>query len=185
MSHPDDTKLGPNPSGYCLCGCGQETPTSAYNDPRTGTVKGHPVRYIKGHIRRVGVEQYTIDPKTGCWNWSLGTKHGGYSHMRDGGKNTAAHRIFYERFKGPIPAGLQIDHLCRNRLCVNPDHLEAVTAEINQHRRTDLKLNEQSVREIRALFESGITKTELARKFFVSYATVHYVISRKRWGGVD
>lgn len=49
-------------------------------------------------------------------------------------KLTAAHRFAYEYINGPIPTGLQLDHLCRNRLCVNPAHLEPVTLKENIHR---------------------------------------------------
>lgn len=68
------------------------------------------------------------DAKTGCWNW-IGSIHKStrYARLRWHGKDTHGHRVSYELFNGEIPKGLQIDHLCRNRQCVNPEHLEAVT----------------------------------------------------------
>lgn len=66
-----------------------------------------------------------------CWNW-IGYIHSdGYGGFWINGKTKQAHRIAYELIKGKIPNGLQLDHLCRNRKCVNPDHLEPVTAREN------------------------------------------------------
>ncbi len=69
-----------------------------------------------------------------CWVWtgklSTGAR-GGYGHLRIGNSNPPAHRVAYELLVGPIPAGLVIDHLCRNRACVNPAHLEPVTNREN------------------------------------------------------
>ena len=69
-----------------------------------------------------------------CWNW-IGTvnksKHMGYGVFWLNNKSVAAHRVAYKIYIGDIPYDLQVDHLCRNRLCVNPDHLEAVTAKVN------------------------------------------------------
>jgi hypothetical protein len=70
-----------------------------------------------------------------CWLWQGATANGygrAYSRVRDGKYFVdGAHRIAYELTNGPIPDGLQIDHLCRNRLCVNPTHLEVVTQREN------------------------------------------------------
>lgn len=76
-----------------------------------------------------------VDKKAdGCWLWT-GTKHNeGYGRVSFRGTKAFAHRTSYERFVGPIPEGLTIDHLCRNKSCVNPAHLEAVTRKENAFR---------------------------------------------------
>jgi len=67
----------------------------------------------------------------GCWAWTGATAGPGYGQF---GRNGLAHRVAYERAFGPIPEGMEIDHLCRNRRCVNPDHLDAVSHEENLRR---------------------------------------------------
>lgn len=65
-----------------------------------------------------------------CWIWQGATSHG-YGVFRDGEKTVVAHKFLYERLVGKVPEGLDLDHLCRNRACVNPNHLEPVTRQVN------------------------------------------------------
>jgi hypothetical protein len=98
--------------------------------------------------------------------------------MAVGRKKVVAHREYYERANGPIPPGLQLDHLCRNRGCVNPDHLEPVTAAENVQRSSKAKLDAEAVAEIRTA--TGLQR-EIAARFGVSPSTVSLIRGGKRW----
>lgn len=74
------------------------------------------------------------EPNTGCWLWTGSMRADGYGRMGIGGTEYLAHRLSYEAFVGMIPEGLELDHTCRVRSCVNPDHLEAVTHGLNCQR---------------------------------------------------
>lgn len=67
---------------------------------------------------------------SGCWIWTA-ARSTGYGRVSYNGRTVVAHRVVYEILVGPIPDGLQLDHLCRNRACVRPDHLEPVTQREN------------------------------------------------------
>ena len=69
-----------------------------------------------------------------CRTWARGVNGRGYGNMFVGGVTKSAHRVAYEALVGPIPEGLHIDHLCRNKLCINPLHLEPVTCAENNRR---------------------------------------------------
>ena len=82
----------------------------------------------------------SMEPMSGCWIWTGVIRKNGYGSAHSGNEKDGtdkvelAHRLSYQLFKGEIPRGLEIDHLCRFRCCVNPDHLEAVTSMVNNHR---------------------------------------------------
>lgn len=69
--------------------------------------------------------------KNGCWNYTASKNPNGYGHLSAWGKVMLAHRVSYIVFRGEIPKGLFLDHLCRNRACINPSHLEIVTNREN------------------------------------------------------
>lgn len=84
-------------------------------------------RSPKARVQPIGY----IMRSNGCWDW-VGTKHpGGYGQFRRHGRMQRAHRVLYEDIVGKIPDGLTLDHLCRNRGCVNPAHMEPVTRREN------------------------------------------------------
>ncbi len=73
-----------------------------------------------------------------CWIWLGSRSTKGYGRVSVSGRTQQAHRVVYEALVGPIPEGLQLDHLCRNRSCVNPAHLEPVTCSENIRRGVNL-----------------------------------------------
>jgi hypothetical protein len=83
-----------------------------------------------------------VDDVNGCWVFQ-GAKSWGYGVLGTGRRGdgtrrmTSAHRVVYEALVGPVPEGLDLDHLCRNRACVNPTHLEPVTRQVNLLRGND------------------------------------------------
>jgi hypothetical protein len=77
------------------------------------------------------VRSGVVIDEAGCWIWQRRIEHHGYARTYFRGRNHYVHRLAYQALVAPIPAGLQIDHLCRVRACCNPEHLEVVTAREN------------------------------------------------------
>lgn len=74
----------------------------------------------------------------GCWTWTAAKSVDGYGHFKFDGRTCIASRLVYLCVVGEIPAGYEVDHLCRQRSCVNPSHLEAVTHRVNSLRSSNV-----------------------------------------------
>ena len=80
-------------------------------------------------------KKITYEPNSGCWLWTGGLTKEGYGMLSvRTGLNEYAHRYVYNFFVGEVPKGLELDHLCRTRSCVNPSHLDPVTHSLNTKR---------------------------------------------------
>lgn len=122
------------------------------------------------------MEMFRTD-ENGCWVWT-GFKQRGYGFLG----RSLAHRVMYERVKGAIPVGLELDHLCRNRACVNPDHLEAVTKTINLRRGVGTTLTMEKAQAIRHRRETtGESYPKIARDYGVSAQCIRQVCLRRTW----
>lgn len=127
------------------------------------------------------------NPETGCWDWAgyVGTHGYGRVWNGRGAPRLMAHRVVYEELVGPVADDKQLDHLCRNRACVNPAHLEPVTNMQNVQRGEGTKLTPELVREIRYQREArGTTYSDLADQFGISTMQAWKVVKRKSWSNV-
>lgn len=167
----------------CECGCGDVAPLAPKTVASRGVVKGQPLRFIHGHNRRKSGSEYLIDPITDCWVWqrAITTRSGhGVSYDVRAKQTMSAHRVFYERKFGPVPAGMHLHHKCENPPCVNPDHLEPLSAAAHaiETRSKGAHLSIEIAREIRAAPTGWGTGRALAKK----YGTTDQAISNIRAG---
>jgi hypothetical protein len=137
---------------------------------------------------KVSIPQSRVD----CWEWTETTNSSGYGRYFIAPNWVSSHRLAYELLKGPIPEGLHIRHLCHNRLCCNPDHLDVGTPKQNAQDSLDAdrtvrgakhpraKLTDDAVVYIRQN-RARMTTRELADKFGVSVGTVSNIRTGKIW----
>ena len=161
----------------CECGCGTPTSPALENRPTRGYVKGQPLRFRKSHRAGAPPRQhgFVVEDRgytTPCHVWT-GSLSVGYGREKG---SRLAYRSAWERVNGPVPDGLHLDHLCRVRACVNPDHLEPVTHAENMRRSSISRAAEKAdldasgVRALRA--RAGLTQDELAQRLGVTFQLV-------------
>ena len=114
--------------------------------------------YCKWHWQKQPLEVRfwsQVNKAGDCWEWT-GSLRRGYGRFKTGRTSVTAHRFSYEHMVGPIPEGLELDHLCRNTACVRPDHLEPVTRLVNVRRslphRPDVPARPRSSRRVATLY---------------------------------
>lgn len=124
-----------------------------------------------------------------CWLWTAGCFQSGYGAFNTGDKVMTSYRYSYELHKGKIPDGKLVRHTCDNRKCVNPDHLILGTITDNMRDKRErntkvIKLNPDSVREIRIMRGFGFTNKEVAKMYGVGPTIVGDIILRKKWADI-
>lgn len=120
-----------------------------------------------------------------CWNW-LGSvsKTTGYGKKQWMNDTWLAHRWVWTMLFGTIGRGLTIDHLCSNRRCVNPHHLEVVPMIENHRRGAGSKLTAEQVKEIRSLDVTWGDRKAIAKKYKVSPMTISDIRAGRSWKGI-
>lgn len=155
-----------------------------------------------GRSRAVGPFWDSVTKSSGCWEWTGWRDRLGYGRLRFERQWIGAHRAAWILTNGPIPPGLFVLHHCDNPPCCNPAHLHLGTARDNTQdmiahgrlmlnrpsgeRRSDAKLTEAQVRDIRARFRPYVvTRAQLAREYGVSPGAIKHVVNRSTWRHVD
>jgi len=166
----------PDSTPTCACGCGATIPVGN--------------RYLRGHATKVqwaSVKRYEVDPGTGCWNWLLSTNPKGYPTL--GGawwkktrRSILAHRIAWEEANDAIvPLGYTVDHLCRNRKCVNPAHLEAVPHATNVQRGSRAKLSPADVQSVLRHIAEGQSSVVVGAAHGITSTQVRAIVRGLVW----
>lgn len=118
-----------------------------------------------------------------CWLWDRSLDQDGYGYFRRDGRHVRAHIHFYERENGPVPEGMELDHTCRNRACVNPDHLEPVTHLENCRRGRLVKtgMTIEKAREARQLRAEGVSYADISARLNIGKSLVAQIVTNRCW----
>lgn len=172
------------PFGFCHCGCGKKTTIPFESNAAHRRIRGVPLRFIKNHAAKMRAVGHKVD-SNGCWIYSGFINDRGYAGLVSlNGIHTSAYRAAYIKANGPVPQGMAIDHLCRNRKCVNPSNLEAVTPAENTHRSSVPKLTKGGVVLIREMLCDEIPIAEIGHLFGVSKITISDIRRGATWKSV-
>ena len=161
----------------CACGCGGPVAPGK--------------RFVQYHGNRRGAVDYLVEDRgyrTPCWIWQRAMARGKfaqYPQTSRNGKSCGAHRAYYEDRYGPIPAGMTLDHRCRQPACVNPDHQEVVTLTENIRRGGSTKLDLEQVQVIHLHRAAGMRQRVLAAMFDVGPDQISRILGGKRWPEVQ
>lgn len=179
------------PFGECFCQCGGKTSLGQENDASADILVGFPRRFIRGHAKKIGGPDYEVKDcgyKTPCWVWLKGAgsaRYGlRYGVARRPGEKTpiSAQRYVWEKIRGPVPPGTDLDHLCRNTLCCNPDHIEPVSHRENVRRGKNTQLTIEIAREIRRIRkEEGLLYKDIAAKFGITPSYAQMIGIGRKW----
>lgn len=121
-----------------------------------------------------------LDSKSGCWIWQ-GSVVNGYGKLGYKGIPKWAHRAYYEYVYGSTPKRHQVHHRCENKLCVNPEHLEALSPRKHAQKGSRAKLTLIQVREIRRRLAQGAKGAHLAREYGVTHNAICDIRSGRSW----
>lgn len=173
--------LDPNPSGQCMCGCGQTTPVAVRSNTRDHAVRGKHRQYLPSHNGR-HVERYKVEDRgfpTPCWIAQRSGGPWGHACLKAGGVVRGMHVVYYERKFGPVPAGHHVHHRCEHGACINPDHLVALSPA--EHKRAHSRLTWDDVTDIRRRVQQGELQKALAVEYGISRQSVCDMVHQRTW----
>lgn len=171
--------------GICECGCGETTLVATRTRSHLGQVKGQPLRFVNGHNARKRTDWTEVPGplSTPCWLWN-GTVNGeGYGVLRVNYKQLKAHRWVWERMCGTLPGdGLVPDHLCRQRSCVNPGHIDWVSSATNRRRGAGVSITGYQALSARLMVATTtMTRRDVAETAGITRGNLYNVIERVSW----
>lgn len=169
-----------------LCACGCLQPMFVGDDWKNGFLFNH-----GPNTREPNTPSYLVQDmgyKTPCWVWQGGLNKWGYAKIKRGGKTQGGHRLFYRAYVGPLAdsqAGSDgLDHLCRVRRCVNPEHIEPVTCVENIRRGLVPTLTMEQALSISPRYLAGESQHQIARSLGVAQSCIHKILRGIRWRGL-